>query len=249
MKQMTITRETTAAPPLETLGRFREGTARTVSDITKGKGESAKKADEAAGPVVYPYIKRMIDFFIALFGLIVSAPLWAVISLAIKLESPGPVFYTQERYGKDGVVFNQLKFRSMINNAEKLTGPVLAAEKDPRITKIGWLLRKTAMDELPQLVNILKGEMSFVGPRPERPFLVDNVIIKKVPNFRKRHAIRPGLTGLAQVYGRYNTTPRDKLRYDLLYVRNSNLFLDVKLFVLSFWITFNAKWQHRGRKL
>jgi lipopolysaccharide/colanic/teichoic acid biosynthesis glycosyltransferase len=202
----------------------------------------------ASGIRPYAYFKRSVDFLLALFGLLITAPVWVVIIAAIKLSSPGPVFYFQERFGQGGRIFKQWKFRSMVMDAEKETGPVLASERDPRITAVGWLLRKTAMDELPQLLNILAGDMSFVGPRPERPYLVDNVILRTVPNFHKRHVIRPGLTGLAQVYGRYNTSPRDKLRYDLLYVENYSFFLDVKLFFISIWITLKGKWQDRGKK-
>ncbi|MFP4497431.1 MAG: sugar transferase [Vulcanimicrobiota bacterium] len=197
----------------------------------------------------YMKTKRAIDFLMALFGLILSSPLWLLIIIAIKLDSKGSPFYSQERIGKDDRHFQQLKFRSMVQDAEQATGAVLAREKDPRITRVGWLLRKTALDEMPQLINILTGDMSFVGPRPERPEIVENEIIKDVPNFNERHKIRPGLTGLAQVYGKYNTSPRDKLRYDLLYIKNCNLWLDVKLFVLSFYISFRGKWQHRGKKL
>lgn len=239
MDKATITRE--KAAPFQTLKRFQERRVRLIPDENKKEYKRPLR--------VYPALKRVIDFIIALIGIIISAPLWLVIIAAIKLTSPGPAFYFQERYGLEGKVFKQWKFRSMIHNAEKHTGPVLASEKDPRITKVGWFLRKTALDELPQLVNILKGDMSFVGPRPERTILVDNEIIKNVPNFHRRHVIRPGLTGLAQIYGKYDTTPRDKLRYDLLYVDNYNLWLDVKLFITSFWITFRGKWQDRGSKL
>ena len=136
----------------------------------------------------------------------------------------------------------------MIHNAEKDSGPILAGEKDRRITRVGWFLRKTAMDELPQLINILMGDMSFVGPRPQRVVLVDSRYAQKIPDYHKRHIVRPGLTGLAQVYGRYDTPPRDKLKYDLLYIRKCNFFLDLKLIFLSFLITFRAKWQERGKK-
>ncbi len=228
-----------------------EGTLSTSSkENSKVSKEEIVDLDVEEPQGLYPkYIKRIFDFVLALVGIILSLPLWIVIILAIKLTSKGPAFYFQERYGKDGKVFLQWKFRSMVQDAEKYTGPVLASEKDPRITPVGWFLRKTALDELPQLVNILKGDMSFVGPRPERPCLVENEIIKKVPNFHKRHVIRPGLTGLAQVYGRYNTSPKDKLRYDLLYLKKCSFWLDLKLIILSFMITFTGKWQDRNRKV
>jgi lipopolysaccharide/colanic/teichoic acid biosynthesis glycosyltransferase len=243
MDEMIISRENNAAH-LQVLGNLSETQPRLIPDYHI---EQVKKVRNATR--VYPALKRVFDFVISLVGLILSAPLWMFIIIAIKLNSPGPAFYFQERYGRNGKIFKQYKFRSMIHNAEKLTGPVLASEHDPRITKVGWLLRKTALDELPQILNILLGDMSFVGPRPERPCIIDNEIIEKVPNFHKRHIIRPGLTGLAQVFGRYNTLPKNKLRYDLLYVENYNFWLDLKLFILSFWISFQGKWQHRGKKL
>lgn len=239
MKEFTISRDT--ATTLEVLERFKEHRARIFVDYSKFL--------EKKPVALYPYFKRIFDFCLAFIGLILSAPIWLVIIAAIKLTSKGPFLYVQERYGKDGKVFKQYKFRSMIVDAEKHTGPVLASDKDPRITPVGWFLRKTALDELPQLINILLGDMSFVGPRPERPVLVEKEIIKTVPNFHARHVIKPGLTGIAQVYGRYNTTPRDKLRFDLLYVKNSNFLLDLKLIALSFLITFTARWQHKGKRI
>lgn len=193
-------------------------------------------------------MKRLFDILLSSFGLILSSPLWLLFSLAIKLEDRGPIFYTQERVGKGGRVFKVLKFRSMVPDAEKHTGAVWATENDPRVTKVGRILRATAMDELPQLWNIFKGDMSFVGPRAERPELVSN-FAKDVPNFNSRLLVRPGLTGLAQIYGRYDTNPKDKLRYDILYIKNQSFFLDLKLIFLSFWITFRGKWEHRGRKV
>lgn len=197
---------------------------------------------------IYDYIKRAFDIFLALFGLIISAPMWAVISILIKLESRGPIFFYKICYSKNGKIFRQWKFRSMVHNAEKDSGPVLAGEKDKRITRVGWFLRKTAMDELPQLVNILTGDMSFVGPRPQRVVLVDSDYANRIPDYHRRHIVRPGLTGLAQVYGRYNTPQKNKLKYDLLYVKKYNLLLDLKLILMSFLITFRAKWQERGKE-
>lgn len=136
----------------------------------------------------------------------------------------------------------------MIPDAEKHTGAVWASENDPRVTKVGRILRATAMDELPQLINILKGDMSFVGPRAERPELVSN-FVKDVPHFNDRLSVRPGLTGLAQIYGRYDTNPKNKFRYDLLYIKNQSFLLDIKLILLSFWITFRGKWEYRGKKI
>jgi lipopolysaccharide/colanic/teichoic acid biosynthesis glycosyltransferase len=158
--------------------------------------------------------------------------LWTILPLSIWLSDRGPVFYTQVRAGKNGRPFKIIKFRTMIMNAEQTTGPVWATDDDPRVTRVGRLLRRLRLDELPQVVNILKGEMSLVGPRPERPELVDE-FSRDVPHFATRHLVRPGFAGLAQVRGRYSTTPRNKLRYDHLYIRTLNPLLDVKLMVLA----------------
>jgi lipopolysaccharide/colanic/teichoic acid biosynthesis glycosyltransferase len=191
--------------------------------------------------------KRLFDIFLSSIGLIVSSPLWLLFSLAIKLEDRGPIFYPQERVGKDGKIFKALKFRSMVPDAEKHTGAVWAAENDPRVTKAGRILRATAMDELPQLWNIFKGDMSFVGPRAERPELV-NQFARNVKNYRDRFLVTPGLTGLAQVYGSYDTPPQHKLKYELLYIRKQSFLLDLKLVFLSFWITFCGRWESRQKK-
>lgn len=191
--------------------------------------------------------KRLFDIFLSSIGIIGSSPLWFLFSLAIWLEDRGPIFYKQNRVGKGGKVFKVYKFRSMIPDAEKHTGPILATENDPRITKIGRILRATAMDELPQLWNIFKGDMSFVGPRSERPELVEQ-FARKIKNYHERFKVKPGLTGLAQVYGSYDTPPRQKLRYDLLYIKKQSFFLDLKLIFLSFWITFRGKWESRQKK-
>lgn len=193
-------------------------------------------------------IKRLFDFCLSSIGLIFSSPLWLIIALAIVIEDGLPVFYPQERVGKNGRIFRILKFRSMIRNAEKHTGAVWASENDPRVTKVGRILRATAMDELPQLLSIFKGDMSFVGPRPERPELVKK-FTKKFPDFQKRFAVMPGLTGIAQVYGQYDTPPQHKLKYDLLYIKKQSFCLDLKLIFLSFWITFRGKWEDRQRKV
>lgn len=195
----------------------------------------------------YDFFKRLFDVLVSFFGLLLSSPLWVLFALLIKLESRGSVFFHKVCYAKNGEKFKQWKFRSMVENAEKNTGPVLASENDRRITKIGWFLRKTALDELPQLINIFLGDMSFVGPRPQRVVLVDDKYAKEIANYHLRHLVRPGLTGLAQVYGRYDTPPKNKLRYDLLYVQNYSFLLDVKLFFLSIWITLRAKWQERSK--
>jgi len=199
------------------------------------------------GRALYFPAKRAADAAVALAGLIVSLPVWAVIAAAIWLEDRGPVFFHKECVGRGGILFRQLKFRSMVPEAERTTGPVLSWEGDPRITRVGRALRKTALDELPQLLNILKGEMSFVGPRPQRAVHVRGYL-QEIPDYALRHLVRPGLTGLAQVRGRYHTPPRKKLRYDLLYVRRCSVPLDLRLFATSFLVTLKGRWDSRARK-
>lgn len=174
------------------------------------------------------FLKRAVDIGVASFVLLVTGPLLILVALLVRLSSPGPVFYLQERIGLRGRSFRLLKFRTMIDDAEKETGPVLAQANDPRITRLGRMLRATRLDEFPQLLNVLKGEMSLVGPRPERPVFVDEYT-RANPAYHYRHLVKPGLTGVAQVYGRYTTSPEDKLRYDLYYIRNYSLLLDLKI--------------------
>jgi lipopolysaccharide/colanic/teichoic acid biosynthesis glycosyltransferase len=193
-------------------------------------------------------VKRIFDILLSAFGLLCSSPLWLVFALLIKLQDGGPVFYGQERVGKNGRVFRVLKFRSMIVDAERQTGAVWAIENDPRVTRVGRLLRATAMDELPQIWNIFTGDMSFVGPRAERPELVEQ-FAASIRGYRDRLSVKPGLTGLAQVYGRYDTLPQHKLKFDRLYIRRQSLGLDLRLIMLSFLITFTGKWEHRGKRV
>ena len=199
-------------------------------------------------------LKRLFDITLSSIGLIGSAPLWLIFSIAVKLQDGGPVFYSQERVGRGGRIFRVLKFRSMIKDAEKTTGPVQAVENDPRVTKVGRILRKTAMDELPQLLNIFKGDMSFVGPRSLRPKEKevhgnpDETAIEDIPGYYDRLKVRPGLTGMAQVYLPSDALRKEKFRYDLLYINNQSFFLDLKLIFLSFYITFRGKWETRQKK-
>jgi len=178
------------------------------------------------------HIKRLIDLGLGLVGLIIFFPVMLIVALLIKLESPGPIIYSQERISLHGKRFMLLKFRTMVQGAEDKTGPVLATEQDPRITKVGRFLRATRLDELPQIFNIIKGDMSFVGPRPERPFFVEQ-FEKTVPDYYFRHFIKPGLTGLAQIAGRYSTSVEDKIRYDLLYLQKFSLLLDLQIILLT----------------
>lgn len=189
--------------------------------------------------------KRTFDFIIALIGIILSLPIWLFVGFMVWLEDPGPIFFIKTCVGKTGKSFRQLKFRTMIKNAETKTGPILARNTDPRFLRIGNMLRKTALDELPQLLNILKGDMSFVGPRPQRTILVQRYL-RDIPRYALRHAVKPGLTGIAQLYGHYYVTPRQKLRFDLIYLRKRGFWFDLKLFISSFMISFGGGWQNSG---
>ena len=199
-------------------------------------------------------LKRLFDIVLSSIGLIGSSPLWLIFSLAVKLQDGGPIFYGQERVGKNGRIFKALKFRSMVPDAEKESGPIQATENDPRVTKTGKILRATAMDELPQLWNIFKGDMSFVGPRALRPKEKevhgnpDEMNIEDIPAYKERMAVRPGLTGMAQVYLPTDALRSEKFKYDLLYIKNQSFLLDLKLIFLSFWITFRGKWESRSKK-
>jgi exopolysaccharide biosynthesis polyprenyl glycosylphosphotransferase len=157
------------------------------------------------------------------------SPLFLVAAVAIKLDSKGPVFFKQARVGENGEIYTVFKFRSMREDAEALSGPVWAEEDDPRITKVGRIIRKLRIDELPQLWNVIKGDMSFVGPRPERPFFVEQ-LKKKVPYYNERFSVKPGVTGWAQVMYGYGATEEDalqKLKYDLYYIKNMSLLMDL----------------------
>ena len=177
-------------------------------------------------------MKRFVDVAFSVFGLMISSPLFLIFAVAIKMTDGGPVFYKQERLTIGGRHFWIYKFRTMIQDAEKKSGPRLAGEKDDRILPVGHILRRTRLDELPQLINILKGEMSLVGPRPERPELAAE-ITRDIPEFEYRLKVKAGLTGYAQIYGKYNTTPYDKLKLDLTYIRNYSMLLDLRLMLMT----------------
>jgi lipopolysaccharide/colanic/teichoic acid biosynthesis glycosyltransferase len=200
-------------------------------------------------------VKRIFDIGVSGTGLIVFAPVSLLIAIAIKLEDGGPVFFTQERVGRDCQVFTAYKFRSMVVDAERLTGAVQATANDPRVTAVGRVLRATAFDELPQLWNIFRGDMSVVGPRPLRPGEADTTAdgvhlpLSAIPGYEQRHRVRPGLTGIAQVHAARDLPRTGKFRYDLLYQRRSTLCLDLKLIAQSFWITARGRWEDRGPKV
>ena len=181
--------------------------------------------------------KRILDVVFSMVGLIVSSPFFVIIGLLIKCTDSGPIFYRQKRLTQGGKEFSICKFRTMIQDAEKEKGARLAAENDERILPVGKFLRRTRLDELPQLWNILKGEMSVVGPRPERPELAKK-IEEEIPEFSYRLKVKAGLTGYAQIYGKYNTTSYDKLKLDLKYIRNYSLFLDLRLILMTPKIMF-----------
>jgi len=183
------------------------------------------------------FFKRTLDVVLSLLVLIVTSPIMLVIAIAIKLYDGGPVFFKQKRCTKDGKVFEIHKFRSMIVDAEKEGISVPATDRDPRITPVGNIIRATRLDELPQVFDILNGNMSIVGPRPERVEHVEKYT-EEVPEFQYRLKVKGGLTGYAQIYGKYNTTPYDKLRLDLMYIQNYSILLDLKLIFMTIKIIF-----------
>lgn len=189
-------------------------------------------------PFEQAILKRSLDILVALTSLVLLSPVMLVTALAIHFDSPGPVFYKQERVTKGQKVFKILKFRSMSQEAEQVSGPVLASSNDQRITKVGKFIRSTRIDELPQMINVLKGEMSLVGPRPERPFFV-NQFKQQNPYYDLRHQVRAGITGYAQVYGKYATDFNSKLNFDLLYIKNYSLAFDFKLLFQTLKILFD----------
>lgn len=198
-------------------------------------------------------MKRAFDAVLASAGLVLSLPVWCACAVAIKLDDGGPIFYAQDRVGRNGRIFSALKFRSMHRDAERTTGPVQASKDDARVTRIGRVLRATAADELPQLWNILRGDMSFVGPRALRPGEIEVanealISLEAVPGYGNRILVRPGLTGIAQVYAPRDISRRSKFRYDRLYIRRQSFALDMRLILLSFWISFRGTWESRNRK-
>jgi len=186
------------------------------------------------------FLKRTMDILLSAIAMLIAAPIMAIVAIAIKLEDRGPVFYRQKRATIGGKEFNILKFRSMIVNAEKEGHSIPATGRDPRITKVGRVIRACRVDELPQLLNILKGDMSIVGPRPERLEHVQKYS-EDVPEFNYRLKVKGGLTGYAQIYGKYNTTAYDKLRLDLIYIENYSLLLDIKLILMTIRIMFSRE--------
>ncbi len=187
--------------------------------------------------------KRVVDIVVSLVVLVLSAPLWMVIGIAIKLDSPGPIVYSQERVGKGEKLFKMRKFRSMRADAESSSGPVWAPKNDTRVTSFGKFLRKTRLDEIPQFVNVLDGDMSLVGPRPERPFFVEK-LSKEIPLYKRRLTVRPGITGWAQIKQGYDTSiddVRSKVRYDLFYIENMSFRMDIKILLTTLYVMVAGK--------
>jgi len=202
-----------------------------------------------------PLLKRPLDIVLSFIMMLCSLPVSIPIALAIKLEDGGPVFYRQERWGRGGKRFRAYKFRTMVPDSDKKFGITQAAENDSRITRIGKLLRAMGLDELPQIINIFSGDMSFVGPRSLAVGEIvrdeDGNIIdyEDFPGFRERLAVRPGLTGLATIYIPKDVSPSQKFRYDLIYIQRQSFGLDLRLIILSFWISFRGKWETRDKKV
>ncbi len=182
-------------------------------------------------------LKRILDIVVALLGFLAALPFMLLTAIAIKIFDPGPIFYSQERSGRYEKSFKVYKFRTMRVDAEKLSGPMLAQENDPRITRLGAFLRAVRLDELPQIWNVLVGDMSIVGPRPERPFFVEQ-FKQEIPEYVYRMNVKPGITGLAQVYGKYNTTAYDKLIYDLVYIQNAGIRTDLTIIIQTVRVLF-----------
>lgn len=187
--------------------------------------------------------KRLMDIVVSALILVLSAPLWFVVAVAIKVNSPGPLVYSQERVGKNGKLFRMHKFRSMYQDAEARTGPVWATANDPRVTSVGRFLRKTRLDEIPQFIDVLRGDMSLVGPRPERPHFVEQ-LAKEIPLYKRRLSVKPGITGWAQIKQGYDTSiddVRSKVRYDLSYIENMSFRMDIKILLMTVYTMIAGK--------
>ncbi len=188
-------------------------------------------------------VKRTMDIALSFVILAVGFPFWALVAIAIKLDSRGPVFYLQDRVGKDEKHFRVIKFRSMHEGAEKTSGPVWANKEDPRVTRVGRLMRRLRIDEVPQFINVLDGDMSLIGPRPERPFFVEQ-LSKEIPLYKRRLKVRPGITGWAQVKHKYDESVDDvrkKVEYDLYYIENMSLRMDFKIFLNTIAVVLMGK--------
>ncbi len=217
-----------------------------VYELFESSVESVIKRSRTIRTYRLPLLKRSFDLIVSLICLVFLAPVMALVALGVKLTSKGEVLYSQERVGKEGKRFHIYKFRSMVQDAEKNSGPVWAGKTDARITPFGNFLRKSHLDELPQLFNVIKGEMSLVGPRPERPYFV-NKFSEFIPDYSGRLNVKPGITGLAQVCHKYDETMDDvkkKIKYDLLYIKRHCLILDLKVMFWTIGVMFTGKGAH-----
>lgn len=200
------------------------------------ESKTQKRSIETVGSIAYDILNRIL----ASAFLIAASPILAIVAIAIKIDNPGPLFFRQERMGRYGRIFKIIKFRTMVLDAEKLTGPVLASRNDIRVTRIGRVIRHLRIDEIPQMLNVITGHMALVGPRPERPEIYDG-IVQDWPEFFIRLEVKPGITGLAQIRGDYHTNPRDKLRYDLLYIRKRSPIVDARIIATTAYICLLRK--------
>jgi lipopolysaccharide/colanic/teichoic acid biosynthesis glycosyltransferase len=222
--------------------RFHEELRAAVREHFQDLREIAENSG-AKAPFWYLAVKRCMDIFVSVIGLILLSPVFLIVAALIKSNSRGPVFFGQERVGKDGKLFKMYKFRTMVIDAEKKTGPVWAAENDPRITAVGRFLRKNRIDEFPQLLNVIRGNMTMVGPRPERPFFVDH-FMERIPGYSRRLDVTPGITGLAQLRNGYDRNATDvilKLKYDVTYIRNMKMSTDLRLLAETFFSGLTGK--------
>ena len=193
-----------------------------------------------AAPRYYAAVKRFLDVAVALLALVVTSPVLLGATVALAAREGLPIFFSQERVGRNLRPFRIHKLRTMVRNAEEHSGPVIADKNDPRITPVGRFLRRYRIDEIPQFVNILKGEMSFVGPRPERPYFVEQ-LVERVPGYKERFHVKPGMTGLAQVSGGYATTPERKLKYDLIYIYHQTLAMDAQILAETLRVVLSGR--------
>ncbi len=191
-------------------------------------------------PRYYRSAKRSLDLALSVLGLVAASPVLLGAGLAIAVREGLPVFFSQERVGRNQKPFRIHKLRSMVKDAEQRSGPIIAGEDDPRVTPVGRFLRRYRIDELPQFINIMKGEMSFVGPRPERPYFVEQ-LVQSVPGYRERFRVKPGMTGLAQVSGGYATTPERKLKYDLIYIYHQTLAMDIQILAETLRVVLSGR--------
>jgi lipopolysaccharide/colanic/teichoic acid biosynthesis glycosyltransferase len=240
MDQITTTADGPEVPHWMYGNRRNESSSANTSAVVPGGG--------------YP-LKRFFDLIVVLAGLLISSPMWLTFSIAIKLEDRGPILFTQNRWGKDKGTIRVYKFRTMVPNSVEKFGNIQAQENDPRITRVGRFLRATSLDEMPQLLNILKGDMSWVGPRAlpideiQTQGQDANLPDEAIPGFDERAKLRPGLTGIAQIFAPRDVSRQQKYQYDAIYTNSQSLWLDIRLIFLSLWITLRARWESRESKI